>query len=86
MVGDIHRTLLKGGIFLYPADSKHENGKLRLLYEVAPISFIIIQAGGKAVSRHADALDVMPTKHDERVPIVLGTTAQVDAYLTFQTT
>jgi fructose-1,6-bisphosphatase I len=84
MVGDIHRTLLKGGIFLYPADSKHENGKLRLLYEVAPISFLIIQAGGKAVSRGTDALDIMPIKHDERVPIVLGTTAEVDKYLGFQ--
>lgn len=84
MVGDIHRTLLKGGIFLYPADSKHENGKLRLLYEVAPISFLIIQAGGKAVSRKENALDIMPVKHDERVPIVLGTTEEVDKYLGFQ--
>lgn len=47
-VGDIHRTLLYGGIFAYPADSKNQDGKLRLLYEGAPMSFIMEQAGGKA--------------------------------------
>ncbi len=84
MVGDVHRTLLKGGLFFYPADTKHEHGKLRLLYEVAPIGFLVVQAGGKAVSNGIDALDLMPEKHDQRVPIALGTATEVDIYLTYQ--
>lgn len=84
MVGDVHRTLLKGGIFLYPTDKKHENGKLRLLYEAAPLSFLIVQAGGAATSRGGDPLEIMPEKHDQRVPIVMGTKAEVEKYLEFQ--
>lgn len=84
MVGDVHRTLLKGGIFLYPPDKKHENGKLRLLYEAAPLSFLIMQAGGAATSRGGSPLDIMPEKHDQRVPIILGTKAEVEKYLSFQ--
>jgi fructose-1,6-bisphosphatase I len=84
MVGDVHRTLLKGGIFLYPPDKKHENGKLRLLYEAAPLGYLIIQAGGKAISRGINVLEVMPEKHDQRVPIILGTAAEVDKYQSFQ--
>lgn len=84
MVGDIHRTLLKGGIFIYPSDSKHPEGKLRLLYEVAPLGNIIIQAGGMAVTRGKNPLDLMPTKHDERVPIALGSKAEVEKYQSFQ--
>jgi len=84
MVGDLHRTLLKGGIFLYPADKKHEHGKLRLLYEVAPLSFLIIQAGGAAVSTGKNPLDIMPEKHDQRVPIILGSKAEVEKYQSFQ--
>ena len=84
MVGDIHRTLLKGGIFLYPGDSKHPDGKLRLLYEVAPLGNLIIQAGGAAITRGGSSLDVMPEKHEQRVAVVLGTKAEVEKYLTFQ--
>jgi fructose-1,6-bisphosphatase I len=84
MVGDVHRTLLKGGIFLYPPDKKHENGKLRLLYEVAPLSYLIMQAGGTAVSRGGNPLDILPEKHDQRVPIILGSKDQVDKYQSFQ--
>jgi fructose-1,6-bisphosphatase I len=84
MVGDVHRTLLKGGIFLYPPDKKHENGKLRLLYEAAPLSFLILEAGGAATSRGGNPLDIMPEKHDQRVPIVMGTKAEVEKYLSFQ--
>ena len=50
MVGDVHRTLLYGGIFGYPADSKNANGKLRLLYEAAPMAFLVEQAGGLALT------------------------------------
>lgn len=85
MVADVHRTLIKGGIFLYPADSKHPNGKLRLLYEVAPLSYLIMQAGGDATSGGKNPLDLEPQKHDQRVPIALGTKEEVRKYLSFLT-
>ncbi len=84
MVGDIHRTLLKGGIFIYPSDTKHPNGKLRLLYEVAPLSFLIIQAGGDATSGLTNPLDLLPEKHDQRVPIALGNAKEIEKYRSFQ--
>lgn len=84
MVGDIHRTLLKGGIFIYPSDLKHPDGKLRLLYEVAPLSFLIIQAGGNAISGVTNPLDILPEKHDQRVPIVLGNAKEIEKYQSFQ--
>jgi fructose-1,6-bisphosphatase I len=84
MVGDVHRTLLKGGIFIYPSDLKHPQGKLRLLYEVAPLSFLIIQAGGNAITNKQNPLDLLPEKHDQRVPIALGNKEEIDKYLSFQ--
>jgi len=78
MVGDIHRTLLYGGIFAYPADSKNQDGKLRLLYEGAPMSMIMEQAGGKAVTGHSRVLDIPPTKVHQRVPVILGSPEDVD--------
>jgi fructose-1,6-bisphosphatase I len=84
MVGDVHRTLLKGGIFIYPSDSKHPDGKLRLLYEVAPLGNLITQAGGAAVTRGTNSLELLPTKHDQRVPIALGSKAETDKYLSYQ--
>src|SRR3989344_5089920 len=84
MVADIHRTLLKGGIFIYPQDSKHPDGKLRLLYEVAPLGFLIIQAGGAGISRGVSPLDILPAKHDQRVPIALGSKAEIEKYQSFQ--
>lgn len=84
MVADIHRTLLKGGIFIYPSDSKHPDGKLRILYEVAPLSNLIIQAGGAGVSRGINPLDIMPAKHDQRVPIALGSKTEIEKYSSFQ--
>lgn len=79
MVADVHRTLVKGGLFAYPADSKSPNGKLRLLYEVAPLSFLIHQAGGKAVVDGADALDIRPTSLHQRVPVFMGSAPLIDA-------
>merc|ERR1719191_1153013 len=67
MVGDIHRTLLYGGIFGYPADSKNANGKLRLLYEAAPIAFLMEAAGGSAVTDDKRILDIDPTNVHQRV-------------------
>jgi fructose-1,6-bisphosphatase I len=72
MVGDIHRTLLYGGVFAYPPDRKNPNGKLRLLYECNPISFLIEQAGGKSTTGNGRVLDVVPTSLHQRVPIFCG--------------
>lgn len=78
MVGDVHRTLLYGGIFAYPADKKHKDGKLRLLYEGAPMSFIVEQAGGKSITGHSRVLDIPPTKVHQRVPVILGSPDDID--------
>jgi len=78
MVGDIHRTLLYGGIFAYPADKKNQDGKLRLLYEGAPMSFIMEQAGGKAITGHSRVLDIPPVGVHQRVPVILGSADDVE--------
>lgn len=81
MVADMHRTLLKGGIFLYPADEKNKNGKLRLLYEAIPMAYLVEQAGGKAMSRDMAVLDVEPQELHQRVPVYLGAASAVDSLL-----
>ena len=82
MVADMHRTLLKGGVFLYPADEKNRNGKLRLLYEAIPMGFLVQQAGGKAMtSPTLSVLDVEPEALHQRVPVYLGSASAVDALL-----
>ncbi len=78
MVADMHRTLLKGGVFLYPADEKNPNGKLRLLYEAIPMGFLVEQAGGRAMSHGASVLDVKPEGLHQRVPVFLGSASAVD--------
>ncbi|KAG4984094.1 hypothetical protein AAZX31_10G213300 [Glycine max] len=78
MVADVHRTLLYGGIFLYPADKKSPNGKLRVLYEVFPMSFLMEQAGGQAFTGNQRALDLVPKKLHERSPIFLGSYEDVE--------
>jgi fructose-1,6-bisphosphatase I len=83
MVADIHRNLLKGGIFLYPATTKSPNGKLRLQYECNPLSFIQKQAGGKYTNGISDILEIVPTELHQRVPIALGSSDLVDKYLSF---
>ena len=72
MVADVHRTILYGGIFLYPSDSKNQHGKLRILYECNPMSFLIEQAGGIATTGRQRILDIQPTKLHQRVPCILG--------------
>jgi len=86
MVSDVHRILLKGGVFLYPPTKKNPEGKLRLMYEANPMAMIIEQAGGKAVVGNAgrpDAriLEVPPTSIHQRTSVVLGSTDEVDAVL-----
>ncbi|KAK1857912.1 hypothetical protein I4F81_000526 [Pyropia yezoensis] len=77
MVADIHRTLLYGGVFIYPADAKSPDGKLRLLYEAAPMAFLIHHAGGKSTTGKEDILDVMPTGIHQRVPVYMGSPEDV---------
>ncbi len=85
MVADIHRTLLKGGIFLYPGDRKNPNGKLRLLYEVNPMAFLITQAGGKAVSNGTNPQEIVPHEYAQRVPIALGSRQEIDRFVSITT-
>lgn len=72
LVADAHRTLLKGGIFAYPRDSKSPNGKLRLLYEANPFAFIFEAAGGRACDGNRRILDIEPTELHQRTPLIIG--------------
>jgi fructose-1,6-bisphosphatase I len=79
MVADVHRILLKGGVFMYPPTKKAPNGKLRLMYEANPMAMIVEQAGGKAMSAPDHRiLDVQPTDIHQRVPVILGSADEVD--------
>ena len=77
MVADIHRNLLYGGIFMYPADSRNPKGKLRLQYECNPMAFIVEQAGGRASNGKQRILEVQPEKLHERCPIFIGSEEDV---------
>ena len=83
LVSDFHRNLLKGGIFLYPSDEKSPRGKLRLLYEAAPLAFIVSQAGGKASDGEQPILDIQPKELHERVPLLIGSADDVDEAISF---
>jgi fructose-1,6-bisphosphatase I len=83
LVADAHRTLLKGGIFAYPADRKSPGGKLRLLYEANPFAFVFEAAGGKATTGHEPILDIVPTALHQRVPLVLGSPRDVEVFEQF---
>lgn len=85
LVADAHRTLLRGGIFAYPADTKNPSGKLRLLYEANPMAFIFEQAGGAAIDGDKRILEIIPNKLHQRTPLVIGSTSDVDAYRAFAT-
>jgi fructose-1,6-bisphosphatase I len=83
LVGDVHRTLVKGGIYGYPADTKRPEGFLRLMYEVNPMTYIIQQAGGLAESNGKNPLDIQPKELHQRVPIILGSKKEVEHYQSF---
>jgi fructose-1,6-bisphosphatase I len=83
LVADAHRTLLKGGIFAYPADSKAPQGKLRLLYEANPIAFVFEQAGGLATTGFAPILDIVPETLHQRTPLVVGSREDVEVFHQF---
>lgn len=78
LVADFHRILMQGGVFLYPETVKHPSGKLRLLYEAAPMAFLAEQAGGKASDGRQSILSLQPTALHQRCPLVIGSAADVD--------
>lgn len=84
MVADVHRTLLMGGVFLYPPTRKHPQGKLRLMYEANPMAMIIEQAGGKGYAPELDGdsnrriLEIQPRDIHQRTSVLLGSAAEVD--------
>jgi len=78
MVADIHRTLLKGGIFMYPSTDLSPQGKLRLLYECNPLSLIVEQAGGRSIDGSDRILDIQPRELHQRTPIYLGSEYMVN--------
>eukprot|EP00475_Leptophrys_vorax_P038136 TRINITY_DN6671_c0_g3_i1.p1 TRINITY_DN6671_c0_g3~~TRINITY_DN6671_c0_g3_i1.p1 ORF type:complete len:342 (+),score=114.89 TRINITY_DN6671_c0_g3_i1:602-1627(+) len=77
MVADVHRTLLYGGIFMYPGDAKNPDGKLRLLYEGSPMAFLMEQAGGSATTGTTRILDIVPTKIHQKTPVFMGSRVDV---------
>jgi fructose-1,6-bisphosphatase I len=78
LVADFHRTLLKGGIFLYPPTKSHPKGKLRLLYEANPIAFLAEQAGGLATDGTRRILDIQPDSLHQRTPLIVGSREEVE--------
>lgn len=83
LVADVHRTLLYGGIFLYPGSIKKPSGKLRLLYEASPLAAVVEAAGGKATNGKQRILDIQPTELHQRTPLIIGSPADVDTAMKF---
>lgn len=80
MVADIHRILMRGGVFMYPRDTKDpsKSGRLRLLYEASPMSYVIEQAGGIGSTGRERILDLQPTEIHQRVPVIIGSKNEVE--------
>ena len=78
MVAEVHRILIRGGIFMYPIDTKNKAGKLRLMYEANPMSFIVEQAGGAATTGVQPILEVNPVNIHQRIPVFMGSKNEVD--------
>ena len=87
MVADVHRILTRGGVFMYPWDKRepHKPGKLRLMYEANPMSWLIEQAGGAATNGRQRILDIQPTQLHERVSVVLGSKNEVERVTRYHT-
>jgi fructose-1,6-bisphosphatase I len=80
MVAEVHRILVRGGVFMYPKDTKDPSkaGKLRLLYEANPMSFIVEQAGGVSSTGYERILEIKPSGLHQRVPVILGSKNEVE--------
>ena len=83
LVADFHRTLMYGGIFLYPSDGKNSKGKLRLLYELNPLAFLIEQAGGSATDGMKNIKDVIPEELHQRSPVFIGSKENISELKSF---
>lgn len=83
MVADIHRTLIKGGIFIYPHSKRYPDGKLRLMYECNPLSFIIEQAGGMATNGEKRIMEIEPDSIHQRTPVYIGSKENVEMVMDF---
>ncbi len=77
LVADVHRTMLYGGIYCYPGDTKNRDGKLRLMYENNPLAFIVEEAGGASTNGVIRTLDIQPTSLHERSPLFIGSREDV---------
>lgn len=86
MVSDVHRNLIKGGIFMYPGTTDKPKGKLRLLYECNPFAFIVEVAGGRATNGSQRILDIVPTELHQRTPMFIGSRDMMDELESFLTT
>src|SRR6266550_3902394 len=84
LVADFHRTLIRGGVFLYPGSTKAPQGKLRLLYEANPLAFVAEQAGGLASDGQQRIMDKQPTAMHQRTPLIIGSKDEVERVLSFQ--
>lgn len=85
MVADVHRIISRGGVFMYPLDAKTKDkgGKLRLMYEANPMSFIVEQAGGAASTGRERILGIQPTKLHQRVPVIMGSKNEVEKVVSY---
>ncbi len=83
MVADVHRNLIKGGIFMYPLTSDKPKGKLRLMYECNPFAFLIEVAGGRATDGSHSILEIIPTELHQRSPLFIGSKSMVDELETY---
>jgi fructose-1,6-bisphosphatase I len=80
LVADFHRTLLKGGVFLYPPTKSHAHGKLRLMYEANPLAFIAEQAGGMATDGERPIIGIQSEAIHQRTPLVIGSQVEMEAF------
>ena len=80
LVADLHRSLVDGGLYFYPPDPSHPEGKLRLLYECAPLGYVLHIAGGRSSTGHAGDSRYQATKIHERCPLVIGSAEDVEEY------
>jgi fructose-1,6-bisphosphatase I len=86
MVAEVHRILVRGGVFMYPTDTKSKSGKLRLMYEANPMSFIVEQAGGASTTGSQRILEVQPGGIHQRVPVMMGCKSEVDRITAYHQT
>jgi fructose-1,6-bisphosphatase I len=88
MVADVHRIMTRGGVFMYPRDNREPDklGKLRLLYEANPMSFIVEQAGGASTNGEQRIMDLQPKKLHERVAVFLGSKSEVERVTSYHPT